>query len=159
MPPKKAKKKPTAQVPAAPQSDSDHDEEFGDLVPELAGDDNPPPDGYRKLTDKEIREYHKFAGQKSLRKDHATQFTCLYELARARWPDTTALMSSLFGPLISCPRRDPPSDEGLQQLVFGELLRLQSTLSLSKDREYIVSFPISFIRLPVHIEVYFKRGL
>jgi hypothetical protein len=65
------------------------------------------------------------------------------ELARSNFPEEFALMTGPAAPVILPPRRDPASPDQLKQLLFGEILRLQGILDISRGGKLTsISFPL-----------------
>ena len=63
---------------------------------------------------------------------HAITLSLLLELSRRDFPKYVAIMCGPDSPLIAPPRRDRAPDKDLRQALFGEMLRLQGILNISK---------------------------
>jgi hypothetical protein len=110
-------------------------------------DGSAPPEGHRRFNEVESTDYRRFFNSKSLSRHSAAILSTLLEIARKHYPADYAVMTAVAsksgkfsaGPCIPCPRRDPPSDSDLKNLIFGHILRLQGSLDITPYSKFFLS--------------------
>ena len=133
---RQSKKRPLSPKPKRPRVEG-YPAELSASDDDVGVFEAPEPEGYLAWNEEEIREHNRSVVTNVQRKDQAYLTALFYEVVRLHYPESYAIMcSQKLGPLIQAPRRDPPTPEQLQHAIFGQLIRLQSTLNITKKGEF-----------------------